>query len=800
MAPRDYMHSSNRHYASSMWTAPGGLNTGNQLVDIGGALALQMALGQETFNNMRPMSKVGVSDLDYTRSRSRMQQMQGSPDAGGTTLEQRIYNQNLPYLAPRSGFAAGNSFAQRIYDTLNQGGSQMGAFQTLYTGVGSRMGGGEAGRSLGAERALEQMNAHFMSTSGFDKGGLDYKKSYGFNRVEIAEQIDAGSRYGIAGMSQSKFARAVKDGRGGEMMEESARVFSAAQGVFGKDKSMEELSQLMTRSIDGFQGMDANKATDLLHKIQATSRAVGISTEAFSEYSEMLNQIYKSVGAGGASASGHIMNSAMAASAATEVGRSTGDAQLGDMSKNMDAMGRNTLDAVNSPALRRAQAFGSIYANLSNEQRIGIGVKGVGSLAEMKGQIQNAIDTGDGNRLVELLDSFDKNIDDNNIIGKNASSNRARNLSDRDRDDSSRFLDLKGAGALNAEAMKRDMAKQLSLKGLDASIVAKMGGEKGLYSMLDKLGSFEAIGSRDQVLDALNNSKAGLNLSDDEKSLMASQFANQARGLTNNVNYQRTFGFQSNLDANVGFASGSRAGREQLGRDEKSVSSDVIQQKLMAGISGDALRPFKMGEEATKLILGVMGDIESGRLNKNLVTNENGEFDMGKLNEYTKGKFGDVFKNNSFAAFKRITAETADNEGFEKEVNQAYKDEFSKSGDKTKATKAADDVIQKRAMELKKRLDKESDAAADAGKNRDNASNSAKSAVTGAAAVGGDGAAIGQGVAAALKEALAPALEKVPGTLANIEASLKELVSRTPVIGGPGGSNPPVKAKRKGDE
>jgi hypothetical protein len=419
---RDYMHSSNRNFASSAWSAPGALNTGNQLLDVGGAMLMQMFMGQDTFNNMRPMSKVGYSDLDYMRSRSRMTDMQSSVP-GGSSLEQRIYNQNLPYLAPRSGLAAGSNIGQRIFDAVNPSGSQMAAFQTLYTGLGNRMGGGELGRSAGAEKALGQMNEFFMAKTGSDKGGLDFKETYGFDRVQLAEQVDAGSRYGVGGMSSGKFARAIKDGTAGKLMQDNAKVYSAAQGVFGKDKSMEELSQLMTKTMDGFQGLDANKATDLLHKVQATARAVGISSEAFSEYSQMLNQVYKSVGAGGSSVSGHIMHSAMNASAATEVGRKTGDAQLGDMSQNMDSSARNTLDAVNSPALRRAQAFGSIYANLSEAQRAGISVRGVGSMTEIRGQIQKAINTGDGGRLVDLLNAFDQNINDNGIIGKNATSN-----------------------------------------------------------------------------------------------------------------------------------------------------------------------------------------------------------------------------------------------------------------------------------------------------------------------------------------------------------------------------------------
>ena len=234
---RDYMHSSNRYFASSAWAAPGGFNTGNQLLDMGGMIAMQMMLGQETLNNIRPLSKVGYSDLDYIRSRSRMTDMQ-SPGVGGTSLEQRIYNQNLPYLAPRSGLAAGSLFGQRIFDAVNPSGSQMAAFQTLHAGLGNRMGGGEFGRSSGAERALDQMNQFFMAKSGPDKGGLDFKETYGFDRVQLAEQIDAGSRYGIGGMSAGKFARSINDGTAGKVMKDNAKMFSAAQGVFGKDKSM----------------------------------------------------------------------------------------------------------------------------------------------------------------------------------------------------------------------------------------------------------------------------------------------------------------------------------------------------------------------------------------------------------------------------------------------------------------------------------------------------------------------------------------------------------------------------------
>jgi hypothetical protein len=268
---------------------------------------------------------------------------------------------------------------------------------------------------------------------------------------------------------------------------------------------------------------------------------------------------------------------------------------------------------------------------------------------------------------------------------------------------------------------------------------------------------------------------------------MASQFAYQSRGLTNNANYQRTFGFQSTLDANAARASNSRGGRDRLGKDARAVSSDVVQQKLIAGISGDALREFKLTEEGTKLILNVMGDMESGKLNKNLVTDDNGNFDLGKLNEYTKGKFGDVFKNNTFAALKKVIGQTGDTSALEEKANKAFNDEMAKSGDRDKAQGAADAVIQERAGEINKQLNEESEKASDAGSSP---AKSAAAAATGAGTGAGD-------VFGGLVKVVSEFLKGIEKGIVDVATNTKELVEqglKPPLVGPPA----PPDAKKKG--
>jgi hypothetical protein len=575
LQPRDYMHSSNRFLGNSAYSPPGGINTGNQFADLAGNLILQSLL-KDDFMRARPFSQVGVPDLDFFRGRVRMSEMQNN-------LEAQIQNLNAPYLTRTVGpAAAGNLHGQRFFDTaFNLGGSQMGAFQILHGGLGHRMGGTLSDQANASFSALQQMNNFFTRTTEGElgvprnMGDMDFRRSYGLDRVELANSIDAAARYGIGGMSQSKFADAVKNGTAGTMMKDNARVFSAAQGVFGRDKSMEELAQMMTQAIDGFQGLDANKATDLLHKVQATSRAIGISTKAFAESAQMMNQMYQSVGAGGSSASDFIMRGAMNAGVATDLGRRTGDTGLSDANRNMDAAGRNMLDAANSPALRRAQGLAAIAANLSPEQRASIRIRGVGTLADLVapgGKLQNVLNSGDSAALTSMLDAVDSGMEDNPYLNRGSLTRRGRNLSSQDMEDASRLMDFSGAAAFNGRGLRTDILKSMVTSGaIDADILRTMG-PKGLSQLMDKMDSFKEGGSYQSVLDELETGASGMNLSQAQRERLAAQFSYQFREQTNNTNYLKQWGFQSRDDANVGFAGTGASGRRATARGVARVS------------------------------------------------------------------------------------------------------------------------------------------------------------------------------------------------------------------------------------
>lgn len=710
MQPRDYMHSSNRFLGNSAYSPLGIMNSGSPLLDIGGNMALQGMLG-DNFMRTRPLSSVGVPDLDFFRGRVRMSEMQNN-------LESQIQNLNSPYLVPRIGAAAaGNMFIQRGFDSVfNLGGSQMGAFQTLHGGMGHRMGGTLAEQASSSFSALKQMNEFFTKTSEGEfgvprnSGELDFRRTYGLDRVQLAESIDAGARYGIGGLSQEKFAKAVKSGTAGQMMKDNARVFSAGQQVFGRDKSMEELAQLMTQSVDGFQGLDANKATDLLHKVQATSRAVGISTKAFAEYSQMMSQMYNAVGAGGSSSSDFIMRGAMNARTATDAGRRTGDAGLSDANKNLEAAGRNMLDAANSPALRRAQGLASIAANLSPEQRASIRIRGVGTLADLTmpgGKMQKILDSGDSAALINMLDAVDSGMESNPYLNRGALTRRGKNLSSQDREDAAKLMDFTNASSFNGLAARNDLVKSMATDGsIDADILASMG-PGGLSSLMGKMDSLKQGSSYDSVREELETGKAGMNLNKEQRDRLAAQFSYQVREQTNNVNYLKGWGFQSRDDFNVEFAktsdNGIRATTE--GRDE--VSGDVVRQKFIQHLSGDVMRPLNIAPEAISAILNIAGDIESGAISMRSITGEDGTtIDKNKLSQLGMKQLNSVLKVNETRALMSVIESGAFGEA-KVQGDAAYQKELGVSRDRGKAEAARDRAIQQKAEEVFEKISKE---------------------------------------------------------------------------------------------
>ena len=265
---------SNIYVGNHAMSPPGGINLGNPLATMLGSLAMNVMFG----GNVRPLQRPDMPMADYLESRERYTKSMSLMPAVSAMD---------PGLA-RFGELGKNPLFQMGYDMINPHGSMNGAFQSIYGRLGTRMGGDAQDQADWSMDMLGQMNEKFRTGGPASK--YDYSKTYGFDRQEMIEATDAGMRYNIGGLTRKKLEKDVDLGLGADRMKKQAKVFNAASDIFGKDKGMDELAQLTTRSIDGFQGLDEDKATQLLNKIQATSKAIGVSTKAFAEYSAMMSK------------------------------------------------------------------------------------------------------------------------------------------------------------------------------------------------------------------------------------------------------------------------------------------------------------------------------------------------------------------------------------------------------------------------------------------------------------------------------------------------------------------------------
>lgn len=622
--PRDYMSRGNAYAGNSAYAPPGGINFGSPLMNVVGGMAINSMFGP----NVRPFTKPDMPDMDYLRSKLR------SNEALGRSKD--IYGLDTRYLSGAVGPGlAGNNLFQNAFDMINPGGSQKGAFDMIYGRMGTSFGGDMKSQADKSFSALKQMNDEFRIKTGPNADSFDFNKSYGMDREQLADALDAGTRYGIGGLSGKKVAAAERSGRFGDVVKDNAKVFSAAQQVFGKDKGMDELAQLMTKSIDGFQGLDSNKATDLLNKLQSTSRAVNISTKAFAEYSEMFNELYKATKMGGATASGQIMDSAMQAKVATDLGRATGDAGLSDQNATMESSGRNQLDLMRSPTMRKAQALAAKVANMTDSQAASVDVEGVGNLGDLfkSGRFEKLLQSGDTVELERVLGAVNKS--DNSLLGGVGSlDRRAANLSDADRADAAKMADFSQAGDFNGRNMRKRLARNLATGGkIDKDLIEKIGGEEGLSSVMDEFGSFQEATSQKDVLNKLREVRPDLPEEDLQK--LATQMSGELRDQTNNERGLKQFGYGSRQDANTAFARSSKSGQKALEESRQQVRKDEGIQAYLQELSGSSLKDLGIREGAG-VLLDVMKDLNGKEGGMDSIKDEEGKFSLPKLMEVAK--------------------------------------------------------------------------------------------------------------------------------------------------------------------
>ena len=688
--PRDYMSRDNGNVGNSAFATPGGVNFGNPMMNLFGMMAMQMGaakLGMD-FRNMAPLSAPDMSPMDYFSAKVRFRNSY-DPD-----VRRQLYEADRPFLDAASGRLGNMAMTQQVWDQFNPAGSNTRAYESIYGRLGINFGGDLNNQSRRSIEALGQFNDSFLNTDprGRGFGDLDFKGTYGYDRVQSVEAYDAAVRYGIGGLSGEKFADAVNKKEFGTSAGRNNSVFSAASEIFGKDKGFDELAQLMTKSLDGFQGLDSNKATDLLLKIQSASKAVNISSKAFMEYSSMFGQLYAAHGMGGITTANQLMDTAMGASVATTIGRGTGDVLLMDQNKNMDMSARNRLDQLGSPVGKKALAIAARYANMSADQARAIQIKGYGSFGEFmkSGAFQKLYDDPNSAGLEAFEQAFDLGGQEkNSILGAGQASRGAAYLSDYDRRDAARVMNIDQPGGWKANKLNEALVKSITFNtGLKSDMV------KALIDQVSSVGE----GGDEKAIRA-KVAKMFPGMSPEERDRVSAQFAGEYRQLTNNQRYVlANGGFDSTAAASEAIAENSPGGRRRKAAQQAAAADDNDLRQIFHAISGDLVRG-KGVKDGIKLLMN--GSVDIDKLYKHDKDGNRLEFDA----EYAKEAAKKMLRNGLQADQVSAAMETLNDKKNNKKVLAAAKaakqyvldqyggEENADEAARNKASEAYDKVI-----------------------------------------------------------------------------------------------------------
>lgn len=687
-APRDYMARENRFWGNNNFSPPGGFSSANPISSLVMGMA-QRAIFGDDYQNMRPSTTPQMSSMDFLRGRYRFQQAQSALGAGGAGS---IMGSSADYLTPRIGAtAANNPYARQIYDMFDPRGSQAAAFQGAYSNFGYKLSPDMSLQSGKVMSMMEQMNKQF-STNGKIGGKRSAIKSSNMDDSQTVEAMDAGLRYGIGGLSDERLSKAVDSGKSGELFAQNNKIFSKAADTFGKDKTVEQLAQLMSKISDEFKGLDPNKATALLGKINATARAVGISAEAFVNYGDTMKQMYEAVGVPGSQITQYATRASYSAKAATQIGMDAEDSSISDITANHDGKARASARLHSTNGMKRVVAVGSIIAQMSEEEKAGTDIEGYGSIAKQmevgadgKTAIQRRLDSGDAKEVTRFNDAFDR-----------ATNNRARNRSNYlTKDDYKRSNKVQDTstfeGTVDGKAEVDRLSKSItSSNNIESGLMDKIGGQKGVNKILEEIDSNSQGGDINKVREIINN-KFGNSLDTAEKDRLAGQFAQSfgdAAGHGPGTEQERDLALATRRD---------RGGR--IAKMQAQAQKDEDMEKYIQGIVGDSLTPINLKDVIDLgLEISKEADANNGQYNNQTVKNKDGSWNFGGL-KAAGGKalsfLGKIEENKDLneatnpKSFKRISDLAED--VYQKELK-------SNGGDKEKAdaarAKAIDDQIE----------------------------------------------------------------------------------------------------------
>lgn len=579
MQPRDYMRREDQYAGNQAFAPPGGVNLGGPWGSMMANMMLPMLNGgnfQHAIQNVKPFSSPDMPPLDYMRAKMRSAQSYGKRDD--------LYDIDSDYRKSAFGKFGDNAFVKAGYDMVNPAGSRVAAFDSIYGRMGTTFGGGLSHQADMSVQAVKDMNSAFSIKSGPNKNTWDWNASHGFDQMQLIDQVDSAGRYGAAGMSKERFASANAIERK-KMLGDTSRMYAAAGSVFGKDKGSDELTGLTKNMIEGLAGMDANKATELLNRVQSASRAVDISTKAFAEYNSMFNDLNKRLGGHMGASVGDTAKMAISARAMTRYGQATGNIDLSDQSRNMGAVAEANARFANSPTGKKLQATAAAIAGATDSQLAAIKVPGFGTALDLKkGGLRTLVASGDVEAQRKLNDwAAGGGLD--SIISRGALAIQSNVPSVHTERAAAGIADFKTAGeAAMRTNMHRHIAGRMTslLKGGTLAAINQAGGVDKVMSGMD----LRDFGDMNKITRAM--AEAGVKGTPEQYSEWAADIHKHAAGerdlfmgtragqaVTSTEHADATWSGKKGI--------GAKGTAEQIRRDERV-------EALIGEISGDAFR------------------------------------------------------------------------------------------------------------------------------------------------------------------------------------------------------------------
>src|ERR1035437_3165686 len=337
---------------SGTFSPPGGMNSNNPLINLTASAIMQSVTGS---SYIRPLQGYSGPDYSYIQG---MQRYQLSREARANLIN------SAPGLRAFAGsLPIDDTLLQNFYSsTVAGGGDPTQAWERAMSTLGTKLGGSLREQGAASQEMIRQIRDGF---SDRNTGTYNFRKSFGQDLNQTVENIKTLQDIGIQSVSEdlAKSSKSTErlnlDGTHTTIYKDPSRFQSLATNAdklvrlgkqtLGEDMPVQEMMGLLDKAAGGLSGISAEKATDFLSKIQAASRAIGISGQAMTEYVKMQNQIYKSVGQDGIASGNAIINAMEMSRIGSDANKGKfGSTILADSSVYLEAKSKNDLDYMTS--------------------------------------------------------------------------------------------------------------------------------------------------------------------------------------------------------------------------------------------------------------------------------------------------------------------------------------------------------------------------------------------------------------------------------------------------------------------